>query len=203
MKHIPERRSYEASGDIPSIPEPEPAHLHSGDSSDDEREATELRDVWRPAVRRNVRPAHWYDGLQRWWKRNVYLSVPHVDCRDHLGYLRTSLALSIMGIIIAQFWRLQHAPNPNPVFGYFIVSVPLAAILQVAALCTALLGGIRFWRQQTAMARGKVWAGGWETMVIGCGVMAHIAATDVTALGAASDSIPQLHQLLHEGLSSR
>jgi hypothetical protein len=76
------------------------------------------------------------------------------------------------GVLIAQLWRLQHHPNPDRVFGYYIVSVPLAAILQVAALCTALIGGIRFWRQQTAMARGKVHSGGWELMSIGCGAAA-------------------------------
>lgn len=72
----------------------------------------------------------------------------------------------MLGIVVAQLYRLQHSAIPNPVFGYFVLSKPIAAILQCSALGMVLLGGIRFWRQQSAMARGKVRAGGFEIWLI-------------------------------------
>lgn len=84
-----------------------------------------------------------------------------------MGYLRTSLALSMLGVIVSQLYRLQHGPSPNPIFGYFILSKPLACIFQASALCMALVGAHRFFRQQSAMAIGKVHAGGWEVSVSG------------------------------------
>lgn len=72
----------------------------------------------------------------------------------------------MLGVVVAQLYRLQHSATPNPVFGYFALSKPLAAILQCSALGMVLLGGVRFWRQQAAMARGKVHAGGFEVLVI-------------------------------------
>lgn len=72
----------------------------------------------------------------------------------------------MLGAVIAQLWRIQHSPTASPVFGYYVVSKPLAAILQIAALGFATLGTIRFFRQQSAMSRGKVHAGGWELHII-------------------------------------
>ena len=71
--------------------------------------------------------------------------------------------------MIAQLYRLQHRPHPSKVFGYFVLSKPLSMIFHGAALCVVLLGGIRFWRQQSAMARGRVHAGGWELITVGVG----------------------------------
>ena len=73
------------------------------------------------------------------------------------------------GVMIAQLYRLQHRENPSPVFGYFVLSTPLSMIFQSAALIMILLGCIRFWRQQSAMAVGKMHAGGWELIVIAIG----------------------------------
>jgi uncharacterized membrane protein YidH (DUF202 family) len=87
--------------------------------------------------------------------------------RTFLGYLRTSLALAMLGVIIAQLYRLQHSPTPDPKFGYFVLSKPISCIFHVSAICVALLGSLRFFRQQHAMAIGKVQAGGWELMIIG------------------------------------
>lgn len=65
-------------------------------SSEDEREATELTAV-RPAPPQGQRPKlsrvlspgkplkHWYDPVKRYWRHEIRISVPHVDCRDHLG----------------------------------------------------------------------------------------------------------------------
>lgn len=88
-----QRKSQEVSGDPVrkgQIPEPEPAHLRDDTDSDDEREATELRTVvQRPRLSRvlsaGLAPQHWYDPVWKFWRHHVRISVPHVDCRDHLG----------------------------------------------------------------------------------------------------------------------
>lgn len=72
----------------------------------------------------------------------------------------------MIGVVVAQLDKLQHAPTPSPVFGYYVLAVPLAAILQAAAILMTLLGAHRFWRQQNAMARGRARAGGWEIYTI-------------------------------------
>jgi hypothetical protein len=72
----------------------------------------------------------------------------------------------MLGVIVAQLYRLQHTQSPDPVFGYFALSKPLSAILHCSALGMVLLGGVRFWRQQAAIARGKVYACGFEVLII-------------------------------------
>lgn len=86
--------------------------------------------------------------------------------RTFLGYLRTSLALSAMGIIIAQLLRLFHAPTPNPAFGFYILAKPLSIIPQVLAIFTLLVGAFRTWRSQNAIVRGKALSGGWEIVIL-------------------------------------
>ena len=83
-----------------------------------------------------------------------------------MGYLRTSLALSMTGVTIAQLFRLQHSYNPKKDFGFFATGTPLAACFILAATIVLSLGAIRFWRQQSAIVRGKVIAGGWEINII-------------------------------------
>ncbi|KAK5278607.1 hypothetical protein LTR16_008431, partial [Cryomyces antarcticus] len=75
----------------------------------------------------------------------------------------------MIGVTIAQLFRIQHAPSPSPVFGYFILGKPLAAVFEGAAILMTLLGAYRSWRQQNAMVRGKVWAGGWEILAVMAG----------------------------------
>ncbi|KXT07606.1 hypothetical protein AC578_10152 [Pseudocercospora eumusae] len=162
-----------------SIPEPEPAHIPDA-IPDDEREAQELYEVATEPRQRlgqvlSPRPAQnsWCGPVKKFWRHSVRIDVPHVDCRDHLanertflGYLRTSVALSMLGTITAQLYRLQHSPTPDPVFGYFVLSKPLSGIFHCLALAMVLLGAIRYFRQQAAMARGMVHAGGWEIFLI-------------------------------------
>lgn len=74
----------------------------------------------------------------------------------------------MLGVTVAQLYRLQHSADPSPAFGYFLLSKPIAGIFQGSALCMVLLGAIRFYRQQSAMAVGKIHAGGWEILLI-CG----------------------------------
>ncbi|EOD51906.1 hypothetical protein UCRNP2_1303 [Neofusicoccum parvum UCRNP2] len=89
------------------------------------------------------------------------------------------------GVVIAQLMRLQHAPNPDPTFGYHALGKPLAAVFIIAAIAMVLLGAFRFWRQQNAMVRGKVFAGGWEILTIMIGSL--LLTTTVFALLLAVD----------------
>ena len=86
--------------------------------------------------------------------------------RTFLSYQRTSLALSMLGIVTAQLFSLQHSQHPDPIFGYHALGKPLATLFQAAAIVVILIGGHRFWRQQMNIARGTVWAGGWEIYTI-------------------------------------
>ena len=123
--------------------------------------------------------AKWFDGLVRQWETHVHIKVPVEKRRDHLalertylGYMRTSLALSMVGVITAQLFRLQTTALPGGGFGYFVLAVPLAACFICGSIVVTVLGAIRFWKQQTAMARGTVWAGGWEVLgIMGTGIL--------------------------------
>ena len=109
----------------------------------------------------------------------MHIKVPAEKRRDHLalertflGYLRTSLAMSMVAVIIAQLFRLQASPLPGGGFGYFVLGVPLAACFIGGSIVVVLLGALRFWRQQTAMVKGKVWAGGFEVLwIMGIGIL--------------------------------
>lgn len=72
----------------------------------------------------------------------------------------------MLGVIIAQLFRLQHSLHPDAELGFFRVGIPLASVFIGMAIVVAVLGAVRFWKQQSAILRDKVWAGGWEIMVI-------------------------------------
>lgn len=123
--------------------------------------------------RRHQGPPKWYHKLATQWENHISVKVPASQRRDHLalertylGYLRTSLALSMVGITIAQLFRLQSEPLPNGELGYYAIGIPLAAAFIVSAIAVIVLGAVRYWRQQRAMTRGKVHAGGWEVQVV-------------------------------------
>lgn len=86
--------------------------------------------------------------------------------RTFLGYLRTSAMLSMTGVIVAQLFRLQHTINPNLNLGFYVLGVPIASSFIGLAILVLLIGAYRFWRQQRAMIRGKIYAGGWEISLI-------------------------------------
>lgn len=88
-----------------------------------------------------------------------------------MGYLRTSLALSMTGVTIAQLFRLQHSYDPDKDFGFYVIGAPLAACFIISAIFVLSLGAIRFWRQQSAIVRGRVIAGGWEINIIMAGAI--------------------------------
>jgi hypothetical protein len=70
--------------------------------------------------------------------------------------------MSMLGVFIAQLFRLNHSPSPSPVFGFFVIGVPLSSICQVMALLLLLIGCHRFFKLQKIMALGKATSGGWE-----------------------------------------
>ena len=77
------------------------------------------------------------------------------------------MALTIIGVIIAQLFRLQHTEQPNKTLGFFVLGLPLAAVCIGFSILVMALGAYRFWRQQNAMLRGKVHAGGWDVNAVG------------------------------------
>lgn len=88
--------------------------------------------------------------------------------RTFLAYFRTSLAFSMQGVLIAQLFHIQRfMANPTPRFGFYIVGVPLSVLCHCTAILVVGMGAHRFWRQQSAIALGKVHAGGWELNCIG------------------------------------
>lgn len=78
----------------------------------------------------------------------------------------------MMGVITAQLFNLQRSSTTtittttHSPFGYFYLGKPLAALFQIVAMMVTVIGAHRFWRQQMNMARGKIWAGGWELYAI-------------------------------------
>ncbi|TVY59531.1 hypothetical protein LCER1_G000114 [Lachnellula cervina] len=115
--------------------------------------------------------------VKKFWKNQVSIAVDHEACRDHLalertflGYLRTSLALSMMGITVAQLFRLQHNPIPDVHFGFFVLGKPLSCICQGAAIYTLIIGCFRTWRSQNAIVRGKAISGGFEIVALTVGI---------------------------------
>ncbi|KAL8730769.1 MAG: hypothetical protein Q9166_003839 [cf. Caloplaca sp. 2 TL-2023] len=160
-----------------------PSQLNSNTEQND-REATELHAYYGSAERElngSATPPTVQTGgspstvsgnasaVKTFWRRHVVATVPHDACRDHfalertyLGYFRTSLALVFLSVFIAQLFRLQHTEHPDPVFGFYVLGIPLSCICIGAAILVNLLGTYRFWRQQNAMMRGKIHAGGWE-----------------------------------------
>lgn len=77
----------------------------------------------------------------------------------------------MLGVIIAQLFRLQNTNNPHPTVGFFVTGIPMASVCILGAILVLLAGAYRFWRQQNAILRGKVHAGGWETIAIGIMVL--------------------------------
>ncbi|KAA8648434.1 DUF202 domain-containing protein [Aspergillus tanneri] len=112
--------------------------------------------------------------IERFWTRNVVLTVPQKSNRDHfalertfLAYIRTSVILAMQGVLVAQLFRLQHLLSPNTNLGYYKVGVPLSVACHCVAIVVALMGAHRFWKQQNAIALGTVYSGGWELNCIG------------------------------------
>lgn len=96
--------------------------------------------------------------------------------RTYLSYHRTSLALSLLSVIVSQLQILQHSSHPDPVFGFYTLGKPLAIGLILCAILISLLGWMRWWRWQRTLLRGKAMSGGWELAMTGGIGMAVILA---------------------------
>lgn len=87
--------------------------------------------------------------------------------RTFLAYIRTSVVIAMQGVVIAQLFRLQESPTDGDRLRFYQVGIPLSVTCYCVAIVVALIGAYRFWRQQNAIARGKVHAGGWELNFVG------------------------------------
>lgn len=108
------------------------------------------------------------------WQTDISFSVEAGARRDHLanertflGWLRTSLALSMLGIFCAQLFTLQPAHLSHMNLSFFVLGVPLGSACQAAAIVNTLVGAHRFWRLQNAIVKGKACTGGWEIFFVG------------------------------------
>lgn len=119
-----------------------------------------------------VAPKH-HGVIETAWRRHISMSVPSKQCRDHLanertalGYIRSAEAFAVLGVIISQLLRLSHVSDPSTTFGFFVVSVPLAAICHVMALIVTVLGCYRFLHWQAEISRGYAISSGWEMLLV-------------------------------------
>jgi hypothetical protein len=67
--------------------------------------------------------------------------------------------------------RLQHSPQPNLLFGFYVLGKPLSCICHGAAIYTLGIGAFRTWRSQNAILRGKAISGGFEIVFLAGGVL--------------------------------
>ncbi|PLB37128.1 DUF202 domain-containing protein [Aspergillus candidus] len=127
--------------------------------------------------------------VQKRWARNVVMTVPENKNRDHfalertfLAYIRTSVVLAMQGVLVAQLFRLQRESTANDRLGYYEVGIPLSVSCHAVAIAVAVIGAYRFFKQQHAVALGKIYAGGWELNCIAGLFAAVILVTFVLSL---------------------
>ncbi|CAG7920668.1 unnamed protein product [Penicillium olsonii] len=120
----------------------------------------------------------------RFWTSHVILTVPQKSNRDHfalertfLAYIRTSTVIAMQGVLVAQLFRLQRPAGPVNRLSFHEVGVPLSVACHCVAVIVAFIGAFRFWKQQNAMARGKIYSGGWELNSVGAFLFLIIVAT--------------------------
>lgn len=73
----------------------------------------------------------------------------------------------MQGVLIAQLFRLQKSESSVDRLRFYQVGIPLSVACHCVAVLVATIGAYRFWRQQGAISRGKVHAGGWELNWVG------------------------------------
>ncbi|QPC78259.1 hypothetical protein HYE68_009011 [Fusarium pseudograminearum] len=148
----------------------------SRNESEDESHPRNSNGETRTAVPQGVVPTHIKTGtsLGRFWKDYVSCEVDLSASRDHLanertflGYLRTSVMMSMVGTMVAQLFTLSHEGHHAKTFGYFITGRPLALTCYGFSIGTILLGAVRTWRHQRIMMSGKALVGGFEIHVLG------------------------------------
>ncbi|EKV05125.1 hypothetical protein PDIG_38240 [Penicillium digitatum PHI26] len=163
----------------------------SGSSGDEHPVST--HQTASQAGSRRRREAHngLWGQICRFWTRHVIITVPQKSNRDHFGtlfsgyavrelidttkalertflaYVRTSTVIAMQGVLVAQLLRLQRPSEKVDRLSFHEVGIPLSVACHFVAVFVALTGAFRFWRQQNAIARGKVYAGGWELNSVG------------------------------------
>lgn len=163
----------------------------SGSSGDENHVPTHRTTSQRDSRRRREARKGLWSQICRFWTRNVSITVPQKSNRDHFGmlyfghavgtlvdmfkalertflaYIRTSMVIAMQGVLVAQLFRLQRPLETVHRLSFYHVGIPLAVACHAVAVIVALIGSFRFWRQQNAIARGKVYAGGWELNSVG------------------------------------
>ncbi|QQK40137.1 Translation initiation factor IF-2 [Penicillium digitatum] len=156
----------------------------SGSSGDEHPVST--HQTASQAGSRRRREAHngLWGQICRFWTRHVIITVPQKSNRDHfalertfLAYVRTSTVIAMQGVLVAQLLRLQRPSEKVDRLSFHEVGIPLSVACHFVAVFVALTGAFRFWRQQNAIARGKVYAGGWELNSVGILLFMVIVAT--------------------------
>ncbi|KAH6884547.1 hypothetical protein B0T10DRAFT_132155 [Thelonectria olida] len=111
--------------------------------------------------------------IAKFWVSHISCEVDMKTARDHLalertflGYLRTSMMMSILGTMIAQLFNITHH---DAGFGYTLIGKPLAMTCFAFSIGTILLGAVRSWRHQDHMKSGRALSGGFEIHLIGIG----------------------------------
>ena len=164
-------------------------------SSGEERRVSTSRVMSRADSQRRLEARKGLWGkICRFWVRNVIITVPQKSNRDHFGalysghaiknlidtitalertflaYIRTSTVIAMQGVLVAQLFRLQRPPERanSHHLSFYEVGIPLSVACHIVAIIVALVGAVRFFRQQNAVVRGKVHAGGWELNSVGC-----------------------------------
>lgn len=149
-----------------------PTHTDSGSAPESTR-GSGIRKAW----------------LRDRWLKNISVLVGPRHCRNHLAnertflsWLRTSLALSMIGVFTTQLFILQAGHLPHMNLSFFVLGVPLGSLCQAAALINIIIGAYRFWRLQNAMLKGQACAGGWELFLVG-GLVALVSARPLFTVG--------------------
>ncbi|CAL5867230.1 uncharacterized protein PFLUO_LOCUS1445 [Penicillium psychrofluorescens] len=167
----------------------------SASSGDEYRQAPARHIVSHASVRqaREARKGLW-GKTTRFWTRHVTITVSHKSNRDHfalertfLAYVRTSTVIAMQGVLIAQLFRLQQSNSQQASLRFQQVGIPLSVACHGVALLVAVIGAYRFWKQQGAIASGKIHAGGWEvittTLVLSIAIVVELEAGPSSLVG--------------------
>lgn len=146
----------------------------SGSSGDEHHVSTHRTTSQADSRRKREARNGLWGQICRFWTRHVIITVPQKSNRDHfalertfLAYIRTSTVIAMQGVLVAQLFRLQRPSRTVDRLSFHEVGIPLSVTCHVVAVVVALIGAFRFWRQQNAIIRGKVYAGGWELNSVG------------------------------------
>ncbi|CAI7621387.1 unnamed protein product [Penicillium viridicatum] len=156
----------------------------SGSSGDEHHVSTHRTTSQADSQRRREARKGLWGKICRFWTRQVIITVPQKSNRDHfalertfLAYIRTSTVIAMQGVLVAQLFRLQRPSHTVDRLSFYEVGIPLSVTCHFVAVVVALIGAFRFWKQQNAIARGKVYAGGWELNSVGILLFMVIVAT--------------------------